>query len=167
MPNVTSDGITLINFGMDSPKPRRYGSVERHFAGKPYCFSKMWRFETQEPDWRLILPNCGPSGERYLERLPAAGGPALPAFQLQRARRHDPDLGYDYWTGTVYTTNRRVWEHDDRFRDLCVGASMAIDMETATMLCCGICQPHSDRRTASWSRSANDPRGREDRGIRS
>jgi len=24
------------------------------------------------------------------------------------------DYGRDYWTGTVYTTNRRVWEHERR-----------------------------------------------------
>jgi AMP nucleosidase len=48
------------------------------------------------------------------------------------------DLGYDYWTGTVYTTNRRVWEHDDRFRDqLRRTRSMAIDMETATIFAAG------------------------------
>jgi AMP nucleosidase len=48
------------------------------------------------------------------------------------------DLGHDYWTGTVYTTNRRVWEHDDRFRDtLRRTRSMAIDMETATIFAAG------------------------------
>jgi AMP nucleosidase len=48
------------------------------------------------------------------------------------------DLGYDYWTGTVYTTNRRVWEHDDRFKDyLRSTRAMAVDMETATLFTCG------------------------------
>ena len=48
------------------------------------------------------------------------------------------DLGHDYWTGTVYTTNRRVWEHDRRFRDLLRRTrSMAIDMETATIFAAG------------------------------
>ena len=26
--------------------------------------------------------------------------------------------GLDYWTGTVYTTNRRVWEHDAASRNI-------------------------------------------------
>ena len=44
----------------------------------------------------------------------------------------------DYWTGTVYTTNRRVWEHDDKFKKYlrkirCIG----IDMETATIFITG------------------------------
>jgi predicted GIY-YIG superfamily endonuclease len=25
--------------------------------------------------------------------------------------------GRDYWTGTVHTTNRRVWEHDEKFKE--------------------------------------------------
>ena len=45
--------------------------------------------------------------------------PALPAFSLQRAVSSNiRDLGKDYWTGTVYTTNRRVWEHDEIFANI-------------------------------------------------
>jgi len=44
----------------------------------------------------------------------------------------------EYWTGTVYTTNRRVWEYDDRFKKYLVKTrAMAIDMETATILTVG------------------------------
>ncbi|MCC6595374.1 MAG: AMP nucleosidase, partial [Rhodanobacteraceae bacterium] len=65
--------------------------------------------------------------------------PALPAFQLQRAvSTMIRDLGHDYWTGTVFTTNRRVWEHDVAFKDyLRKTRSMAIDMETATIFAAG------------------------------
>src|SRR3546814_2029788 len=58
--------------------------------------------------------------------------PALPAFALQRAvSTMIRDLGLDYWTGTVFTTNRRVWEHDDAFKErLRLMRCMAIDMET-------------------------------------
>lgn len=61
--------------------------------------------------------------------------PALPSFALQKAisttiREHNQD----YWTGTVYTTNRRVWEHDEKFKEyLRTIRAMAIDMETATL----------------------------------
>jgi AMP nucleosidase len=49
-------------------------------------------------------------------------------------REHDKD----YWTGVVYTTNRRVWEHDDKFKDyLRKTRCMAIDMETATLFIVG------------------------------
>ena len=64
---------------------------------------------------------------------------ALPAFMLQRAVSSAiRDLGMDYWTGTVYTTNRRVWEYDDKFKEyLLTTRAMAVDMETATLFTCG------------------------------
>ena len=65
--------------------------------------------------------------------------PALPAFMLQRAVSTAlRDNTCDYWTGTVYTTNRRVWEHDERFKNyLRETRAMAVDMETATLFSCG------------------------------
>ena len=64
---------------------------------------------------------------------------ALPAFSLQRAVSSNiRDFGKDYWTGTVYTTNRRVWEHDEKFKNYLVSTrAMAIDMETATLFTAG------------------------------
>jgi len=63
----------------------------------------------------------------------------LPAFALQRAvSTMIRDHGHDYWTGTVYTTNRRVWEHDEVFKErLRAMRCMAIDMETATIFAAG------------------------------
>jgi AMP nucleosidase len=61
--------------------------------------------------------------------------PALPAFALQKAisttiREYDRD----YWTGTVYTTNKRVWEHREDFKaHLNTLRPIAVDMETATI----------------------------------
>lgn len=43
--------------------------------------------------------------------------PALPAFSLQKQYQQQFESSKDYWTGTVYTTNRRVWEHDDAFKN--------------------------------------------------
>jgi len=65
--------------------------------------------------------------------------PALPSFRLQKAVsativKH----GLDYWTGTVYTTNRRVWEHDEKFKEyLRQSRASGIDMETATIFVVG------------------------------
>ena len=61
--------------------------------------------------------------------------PALPAFALQKAISTTiRDYERDYWTGVVYTTNKRLWEHREdfkqRLRDL---RCHAIDMETATI----------------------------------
>ncbi|HJN05520.1 MAG TPA: AMP nucleosidase, partial [Bacteroidales bacterium] len=65
--------------------------------------------------------------------------PALPAFSLQKAISTTiREFKKDYWTGTVYTTNRRVWEHDSKFKKyLQKTRSMAIDMETATIFTVG------------------------------
>ena len=67
--------------------------------------------------------------------------PALPAFSLQRAVSSTiRDMGLDYWTGTVFTTNKRVWEYDERFKKyLSKTRAIAIDMETATIFTVGFC----------------------------
>ncbi|MBE2213248.1 MAG: AMP nucleosidase, partial [Opitutaceae bacterium] len=64
---------------------------------------------------------------------------ALPAFALQKAvsstiTAHDRE----YFTGVVYTTNRRVWEHDKDFKAYLQRIRCtAIDMETATIFTVG------------------------------
>jgi AMP nucleosidase len=53
----------------------------------------------------------------------------------------------DYWTGTCYTTNRRVWEHDRAFKKyLRKIRAMAVDMETATIFTVGFVNqiPHGE-----------------------
>jgi len=48
------------------------------------------------------------------------------------------DHARDYLTGTVYTTNRRVWEHDETFKKYLKRIRcMAVDMETATIFMTG------------------------------
>jgi AMP nucleosidase len=63
----------------------------------------------------------------------------LPIFALQKAISTTiRDHHQDYWTGTVYTTNRRVWEHDVKFKKyLRKIRAIAIDMETATLFTTG------------------------------
>jgi AMP nucleosidase len=87
----------------------------------------------------LILPLAAVRGEGTSNDYMPPEVPALPAFTLQRAVSSTiRDFELDYWTGTVYTTNRRVWEHDDEFKQyLRRTRSMAIDMETATIFVAG------------------------------
>ena len=63
----------------------------------------------------------------------------LPAFNLEKAISATIcDFGMEYWTGTVYTTNRRVWEHDEDFKAyLREIRATAVDMETATLFSVG------------------------------
>ena len=87
----------------------------------------------------FILPIAAIRGEGTSDDYFPKEVPALPAFNLQRAVSHViRDHGMDYWTGTVYTTNRRVWEHDEEFkRYLRKTRCMGIDMETATIFITG------------------------------
>jgi AMP nucleosidase len=87
----------------------------------------------------LILPIAAIRGEGPSSDYLPSEVPALPSFNLQKAISYTIRLsGRDYWTGTVYTTNRRVWEHDEKFKDyLRTIRSMAIDMETATIFSVG------------------------------
>ena len=140
MISASAEGITIINFGMGSPnaaiimdllaavKPRAC-----LFLGKCGGISN----KTQIGDF--ILPLAAIRGEGTSNDYYPAEVPALPAFMLQRAVSSAiRDNGRDYWTGTVYTTNRRVWEHDDAFKDyLRTTRAMAVDMETATLFVTG------------------------------
>ena len=87
----------------------------------------------------LILPIAAIRGEGTSNDYFPAEVPALPAFALQKAISTTiRDNNVDYWTGTVYTTNRRVWEHDDDFKEyLTKLRAYAIDMETATVFTVG------------------------------
>jgi len=87
----------------------------------------------------FILPIAAIRGEGTSNDYLPPEIPALPSFRLQAALSAAINReNLDYWTGTVYTTNRRVWEHDEKFKDYLreIRAS-AIDMETATVFVVG------------------------------
>ncbi len=140
MPNATSDGITLINFGMGSPNAATVMDLLSAVAPKACVFlGKCGGLKKKNQIGDLVLPIAAIRGEGTSNDYLPPEVPALPAFQLQRAvSTMIRDLGHDYWTGTVYTTNRRVWEHDEAFKaHLRATRSMAIDMETATIFAAG------------------------------
>jgi AMP nucleosidase len=87
----------------------------------------------------LILPIAAIRGEGTSNDYLPPEVPAMPAFALQKAISTTiREYGVDYWTGTVYTTNRRVWEHDEDFKTyLQKIRAYAIDMETATIFSVG------------------------------
>src|ERR1700743_2920232 len=65
--------------------------------------------------------------------------PALPAFALQKAISTTiRDHARDYWTGTIYTTNRRVWEHDEVFKKYLKKIRvLPVERQTATIFMTG------------------------------
>ncbi len=140
MPNATADGITMINFGMGSANAATIMDLLSAIQPRAALFlGKCGGLKRKNQLGDLVLPIAAIRGEGTSDDYLLPEVPALPAFQLQRAvSTMIRDLGHDYWTGTVYTTNRRVWEHDETFKEyLRKTRSMAIDMETATIFAAG------------------------------
>ncbi|MDP2301944.1 MAG: AMP nucleosidase [Ignavibacteria bacterium] len=140
MHSATSDGISMINFGMGSPNAATMMDLLSAISPKAVLFlGKCGGLKRKNQLGDLVLPIAAIRGEGTSNDYLPPEVPALPAFALQRAvSTMIRDLGYDYWTGTVYTTNRRVWEYDEDFKDrLRLMRCMAIDMETATIFATG------------------------------
>lgn len=140
MPNATAEGISIINFGMGSANAATIMDLLSAKSPKGVLFlGKCGGLKKKNSIGDLILPIAAIRGEGTSNDYFPPEVPALPAFSLQKAvsttiRNHNRD----YWTGTVYTTNRRVWEHDDKFKDYLRDLRvMGIDMETATIFSTG------------------------------
>lgn len=146
MPCATAEGITMINFGMGSPNTATIcdllsalGPINdkgRNSGPKAVLFlGKCGGLKKKNALGDLILPIGAIRGEGTSDSYMPPEVPALPAFALQKAISTTiREAGKDYWTGTVFTTNRRVWEHDNSFkRYLRKTRCMGIDMETATL----------------------------------
>ncbi|MCF8415521.1 MAG: AMP nucleosidase [Crocinitomicaceae bacterium] len=137
---ATADGITIINFGMGSASAATCMDLLSAIKPKAVLFlGKCGGLKKKNEVGDLVLPIAAIRGEGTSNDYFPAEVPALPAFALQKAISTTiRDLNKDYWTGTVYTTNRRVWEHDEEFKSyLQKVRAMAIDMETATIFTVG------------------------------
>jgi AMP nucleosidase len=140
MINASANGITIINFGMGSPNAALIMDLLSAIQPRAVLFlGKCGGLKNKNQNGDYILPIAAIRGEGTSNDFFPPEVPALPAFSLQRAVSSNiRDFGKDYWTGTVYTTNRRVWEHDEAFKDyLHRIRAMAIDMETATLFSVG------------------------------
>ncbi len=140
MQSVSANGITLINFGMGSAMAATV--MDLLSAVKPQAalfLGKCGGLKKKNNIGDLILPIAAIRGDGTSNDYLPSKVPALPAFALQKAISTTiRDNGFDYWTGTVYTTNRRVWEHDNKFKEyLQEIRAMAVDMETATIFITG------------------------------
>ncbi|MDX2172373.1 MAG: AMP nucleosidase [Bacteroidota bacterium] len=140
MQTATHEGITIINFSMGSAMAATIMDLLTAIEPKAVLFlGKCGGLKKKNQIGDLILPIAAIRGEGTSNDYLPLEVPALPSFNLQKAISYTIRLkGLDYWTGTVYTTNRRVWEHDEKFKDyLREVRAMAIDMETATIFSVG------------------------------
>ncbi len=140
MQTASAGNITIINFGMGSAMAATImdllTAIQPNavlFLGKCGGLKKI----TELGDF--ILPIAAIRGDGTSDDYARPEIPALPSFRLQRSvSAMIVKNEMDYWTGTVYTTNRRVWEHDEKFKDyLREIRALAIDMETATIFTVG------------------------------
>ena len=137
---VTAEGITIINFGMGSASAATMMDLLTAIDPEAVLFlGKCGGLKKKNSVGDLILPIAAIRGEGTSNDYFPPEVPAMPAFALQKAISTTiRDYERDYWTGTVYTTNRRVWEHDEIFKAyLKKIRAMAIDMETATIFSTG------------------------------
>jgi AMP nucleosidase len=137
---ATANNITIINFGMGSPGAATIMDLLTAIKPQAVMFlGKCGGLKKRNKIGDLILPIAAIRGEGTSNDYFPPEVPALPAFALQKAisttiREHE----CDYWTGVCYTTNRRVWEHDENFKEyLQTIRAYAIDMETATIFTVG------------------------------
>jgi len=140
MHTATANNITMINFGMGSANAATIMDLLTAINPKAVLFlGKCGGLKHVNNLGDFILPIAAIRGEGTSNDYYPPEIPALPAFALQKAistaiRENE----MDYWTGTVYTTNRRVWEHDNEFKEYLTNTrAMGIDMETATIFTVG------------------------------
>jgi AMP nucleosidase len=140
MQSATWENITIINFGMGSAMAATVMDLLTSISPKAVLFlGKCGGLKKTTKLGDLILPIAAVRGEGTGNYYCPPEVPSLPSFRLQMAVSASiKKADRDYWTGTVYTTNRRVWEHDKAFKDyLQKIRAMAIDMETATIFTVG------------------------------
>lgn len=140
MQSATAGGITIINFGMGSASAATCMDLLSAIQPKAVLFlGKCGGLKKKNNVGDFILPIAAIRGDGTSNDYFPPEVPALPSFALQKALSTTiRDVDKDYWTGTVYTTNRRVWEHDEHFKSYLQRIrAMAIDMETATIFSVG------------------------------
>jgi len=140
MSSCTHEGITMINFGMGSPNAATVMDLLSAIQPKAVLFlGKCGGLKKRNKIGDLILPIGAIRGEGTSNDYFPPEVPAMPSFALQKAVSTTiRDHNTNYWTGTVYTTNRRVWEFDTKFKKYLKRVrAYAIDMETATLFTVG------------------------------
>lgn len=137
---AVAEDMVMINFGMGSPMAATTMDLLSAIAPKAALFlGKCGGLKRKNELGDLILPIAAIRGEGTSADYFPPEVPALPSFMIHRAVSGViRDMELDYWSGTVYTTNRRVWEHDEEFKDrLRLMRCMGVDMETATLFMTG------------------------------
>ncbi len=137
---TNSQGLTIINFGIGSANAATIMDLLIARAPKGALFlGKCGGLKRSTEIGNFILPIGAIRGEGTSNDYLPPEVPALPSFKLHKfVSDRLVERKLEYRTGVIYTTNRRLWEHDQHFRQhlarlTCIG----IDMETATLFIVG------------------------------
>ena len=138
---TNSAGLSIINFGMGSANTAIIMDLLTAIKPKGVLFlGKCGGLKRSTEIGNFVLPLGAIRGEGTSNDYLPPEVPALPSFKLHKfVSEKIINRGLEYRTGIVYTTNRRVWEHDEAFKlKLQSLKALAIDMETATLFSVGI-----------------------------
>jgi len=137
---TNKEGITIVNYRMGSANAATIMDLLTaiHVEGVLFL-GKCGGLKKATELGHFILPIAAIRGEGTSNDYMLPEVPALPSFKLHKLVSNIIiERGFDYRTGVVYTTNRRVWEHDQQFKNYLKKIKViAIDMETATIFIVG------------------------------
>lgn len=138
--STNDNGLTMINFGIGSPNAASIMDLLTAVRPKGVLFlGKCGGLKRSAEIGHFILPIGAIRGDGTSDDYLPSMVPALPSFKLHKfVSEKLVERSMEYRTGVVYTTNRRVWEHDQEFKaTLQAMTVIAIDMETATLFVVG------------------------------
>ncbi|MFQ3340097.1 MAG: AMP nucleosidase [Gammaproteobacteria bacterium] len=137
---TNSDGLTIINYGIGSPNAATIMDLLVAVQPKGVLFlGKCGGLKDSSEIGNFILPIGAIRGDGTSNDYFPPEVPALPSFKLHKfVSDIIIDKGSSYRTGVIFTTNRRVWEHDKQFKKrLKLTTAIGVDMETATVFTVG------------------------------
>ena len=137
---TNNDGLSIINFGIGSANAATIMDLLIARQPKGVLFlGKCGGLKESTELGHFILPTAAIRGEGTGKDYMPPEVPALPSFKLNKfVSSKIIDRVFEYRTGVIYTTNRRLWEWDIEFKNYLrkLGA-IGIDMETATIFIVG------------------------------
>ena len=138
--STNSDGLTIINYGIGSPNAATVMDLLVAVNPKGVLFlGKCGGLKDSSEIGNFILPIGAIRGDGTSNDYFPPDVPALPSFKLHKfVSDIIVEKNSDYRTGVIFTTNRRVWEHDKPFlKRLKKTTAIGVDMETATVFSVG------------------------------
>jgi AMP nucleosidase len=137
---TNKNGVTIINFGIGSANAATIMDLLVSINPTAVLFlGKCGGVKKTSELGHFILPIAAIRGEGTSNDYMPSEVPAMPSFKLHKfVSEYLQKYNLEYRTGVIYTTNRRIWEWDEKFKEYLKKLTViGIDMETATILITG------------------------------